>query len=599
MKLWGIFRFELRYQLRRPWPWLIFAGVLVISFLMTRDAAVADAVFDDFFVNSPFHIAITTVVGGLVWLLAAAAIAGEAAARDVATGMYPLTYTAPVRKLEYLGGRFLAALALNALILLAVQAGAILAVYSPGVNPELIGPFRFAAYLTAYAYIALPNAFAATAIQFLLATRSGRPMASYGGSVLLVFMGFFVASLLLFSRGLGTLLDPIGIRFVVEDIAHLWTTTEKNTRLLGFEGVVLHNRLVWLTVAVAALLFTYLSFRFAHRTPGSWLPRWLRRRAAHSPLPAVTATAPISVPDVPRAFGFAVELRKTLAIAWDSFRSIARSWPGLAMLLGIPLLTVLVVLDQTFLAGVPLVPTTALVLRELTTSLSDEMSRWVIVPLITVFFAGELVWREREAGLSEIADTAPGSDWAPLAGKFIGLAYLLALFLVMLGLAGMLAQGQSPRRDQGRCRQRAPPEPLLVRCRAGRSAAERGPQPNPQRAGLARYNPREAGHRRDDRPAERRHVLSRSQHQQPSHERGRASGVHRPRPAPVVDLDRRRRDDPARRSGGRMTWLFLFKRNPGRELNRVGQRQRRELYKATHDKMRADLGLPPIKWAKR
>jgi len=98
--------------------------------------------------------------------------------------------------------------------------GGVVPIYNaPGVNAQLIGPFRPAAYLTAYAFLSLPNAFAATAIQFALALRSGRPMAAYLGSLFVVFMGFFVASLLLFRRGLGTLLDPVGIRFVIEDIA--------------------------------------------------------------------------------------------------------------------------------------------------------------------------------------------------------------------------------------------------------------------------------------------------------------------------------------------------------------------------------------------
>src|SRR5690606_25308136 len=108
------------------------------------------------------------------------------------TGMAPLTYTAPVGRAEYLGGRFLAALVLNASILLAVPAGILLAVYSPGVDAGAIGPFRPAAYLTAYGFLALPNAFVATAIQFSLAARTGRPMAGYLGSLLLFFMSYVV-----------------------------------------------------------------------------------------------------------------------------------------------------------------------------------------------------------------------------------------------------------------------------------------------------------------------------------------------------------------------------------------------------------------------
>ena len=113
--------------------------------------------------------------------------------------MHPLIYTSPVSKAEYLGGRFLAAFVLNALILLAVQVGSLLAAHAPGVDPEIIGPFRPAAYLAAYGLIALPNAFIATAVQFSVALLSGRPMASYAGSMGLFFFSYPVTFVLYFS----------------------------------------------------------------------------------------------------------------------------------------------------------------------------------------------------------------------------------------------------------------------------------------------------------------------------------------------------------------------------------------------------------------
>ncbi|MDQ3699986.1 MAG: ABC transporter permease, partial [Chloroflexota bacterium] len=460
MKLWVILRFELAYQGRRAWPWLYFAVLFVIAFLMTRDGTLAEALYEDFFLNSPFAVAKTTVVGSLIWLLVAAPVADEAAARDVATGMHPLVYTAQVSKAEYLGGRFLAALVLNALMLLAVQAGILLAVYSPGIDAEVIGPFRPAAYLTAYAFLALPNAFFATAIQFSLAARSGRPMASYLGSLLLFFTGFFVASILGFNLGrpdLAKLLDPIGVYFILSDLSHSWTTIEKSWRLIELQGTVLTNRLLWLGIGLGALAVTYLRFRSAHPTEStpfdslrSLRAGWWRRRTRSFALSDANVSTPTSVPRVPRepalrseatnGFGFAIRARQTFAIAWDSFRTIATSWPGLAMLAGIPMLTVLVVLDQMVLNGVPLVPTTVQVIEELTAPLSAELSRWVIIPLLIVFFAGELVWRERDAGLGEITDAMPGSEWAPLLGKFLGLGLVLVVFMVILTTAGMLAQ---------------------------------------------------------------------------------------------------------------------------------------------------------------
>jgi ABC-type transport system involved in multi-copper enzyme maturation permease subunit len=445
-----IFRFEFAYQIRRAWPWLIFAALVVFAFLMTRDGTLAEALYDDFFINSPFAVAKTTVTGSLIWLLIAAVVAGEAAARDAATGIYPLIYTAPVSKAEYLGGRFLAAFVLNALILLAVPVGILLAVYSPGVDAEIIGPFRPAAYLTAYGFIALPNAFVATAIQFSLAARTGRPMASYLGSMLLFFMAYVVGLFLLFQgrQDMANLLDPIGVHFILSELSHLWTPIEKSWRLIALEGTVLTNRLLWLGIGLGALAVTYLRFRFAHRTQSTWrVPSgWRRtqRQDAQSTMLAgtgVTASTPISVSQVPRTFGFAMHARQTLAIAWTSFRTTATSWAGLALLVAIPILTVLVVLDQMESNGVPLVPTTVRVINELTAPLSAELSRWVIIPLLIVFFAGELVWWERDAGLGEITDAMPGSDWAPFLGKFLGLSLVLVVFMALLMTAGMLAQG--------------------------------------------------------------------------------------------------------------------------------------------------------------
>lgn len=175
MKLWEILRFEFCYQIRRVPTWLFFAVLVLIPALMVRGNYLPDALYDEFYVNSPFVAAMVTVFGTLVWLLAAAPVAGEAAARDIHSGMHTLTYTAPVRKVEYLGGRFLAAFLLNAFIMLAVPIGILLAVYLPGVEPHVIGPFRPEAYLTAYGFIALPNAFFATAIRFLLRHLTGVP----------------------------------------------------------------------------------------------------------------------------------------------------------------------------------------------------------------------------------------------------------------------------------------------------------------------------------------------------------------------------------------------------------------------------------------
>ena len=77
MKLLGIFRFELAYQMRRPWPWLCMAVLVVFVFMSTRVGVVPVTLPQDFILNSPFIITIVTVFSCQIWLLIAPAVAGR------------------------------------------------------------------------------------------------------------------------------------------------------------------------------------------------------------------------------------------------------------------------------------------------------------------------------------------------------------------------------------------------------------------------------------------------------------------------------------------------------------------------------------------
>lgn len=445
MKFWGIFRFELAYQIRRPWAWLSMAVLAVFAFVTTRVAIVPVTLPEDFILNSPFIIASVSVFSCQIWLLLAPVVAGEAAARDVHTGMYPLTYTSPVSKAESLGGRFLAAFVLQALILLAVQVGSLLAAYAPGVNPEIIGPFRPAAYLSAYVFIGLTNAFIATTFQFSVALLSGRPIAGYVGSMGLFFLSYPV-TFTLYLSGLGQralLADPIGVLAIMNEMMSKWTLVEKNVRMFTLEGPMLWNRLLWLGISLGTVAFIYRRYRFAHRTETGLWSRLTRRFARTAPTTPETAPArtAISVPRVRQSFGFATHCRQTLAIAQSSFWMIAKSPAGLFLLGVFPMFLVLVLTVQSEHWGVPLLPRTGYLLTKyLTSPLTQAVDFRVVIPLLIVYFAGELVWRERDSGLSENVDATPAPEWVLFGGKLLGLGLVLAALMAMQTLAGLFVQ---------------------------------------------------------------------------------------------------------------------------------------------------------------
>ena len=447
MKFREVVRFELAYQLRRPWPWLSLAVLIVFALMSTRVAIVPVTLPQDFILNSPFIITAVSVFSCQIWLLLAPAVSGEAAARDVQTGMHQLVYSSPLSKAEYLGGRFVAAFLLQAMILLGVQIGSLLAVYGPGANPEIVGPFRPQAYLAAYGFIALPNVLVATTVQFAAALLTGRPMAAYVGSFGLFFLSYPFTLFLYLSRlakpQIALLSDPIGVFAIMNEMMSNWTIVEKNVRMFRLEGPMLLNRLVWIGVSLLVLAFLYLRFRFAHRTAADPLSRVLRlvRRTAPVADTSPAARIAIAVPAVPRSFGPGTQLRQVLAFAGSSFRMLATSLPGLFLLLAFPAMLMLMMQVEMQQWGVPLLPTTVeIVSRHLTFPLTDPLNYWVMLPLLIIYFAGELVWRERDARLHENVDATPVPEWVMLMGKYLGLCLLLAAFMAVLTLAGVLTQ---------------------------------------------------------------------------------------------------------------------------------------------------------------
>lgn len=445
MRFLEIFRFEFAYQIRRVSTWLYFAVLTFIAYLFIIGNYVDDARAGDFYVNSPVIIANVAVFGSLFWLLAAASVAGDPAARDVGTRMFSLTYTAPMSKAAYLGGRFLAAFVLNSLILLALPLGVLLALQFSDIEPELLGPFRLDSYLTAYFYIALPNAFAGTALQFSFATLNRWATASYLGSMLIFATAFIVCpALLTLNPELAKLVDPLG-GINVQEMTNVWTPIEKNTRLIALEGLFLWNRLLWLGIASGTLALTYFRFRLAQPQASRFWSRFTglqNKRFSTIAETSINGNTSVSIPQIRRMFDSAARARQTCAVAWNSFQTIARRPSGILLLTIFALLTVLVVPVNSNHLGVPFFPRTEYILTFLTAPLTDPQTPWILIPLLIIYYAGELVWREREAGLSDISGAAPVPEWTLLLGKFLGLGLILVVWMWLLAIAGVLAQAR-------------------------------------------------------------------------------------------------------------------------------------------------------------
>ncbi|MBA3885183.1 MAG: hypothetical protein H0X67_05565 [Acidobacteria bacterium] len=189
-----IVRFEMVCQLGRKSIWFLFAVFLLPSMGQIR-GAVGNALSGEVLFAAPILVAADSAFISLVALLFVAAIAGDAATRDIDTRLEPLIQSAPVSRAAYLGGRFLGAFFVTALLLVVVPlAFVVTAFVHPDLRPEVVGPVRAVAYLQSYFLVLLPNAFVATALLFALATLVRRTVGSYVGAAM-------VLAAMLFSRG--------------------------------------------------------------------------------------------------------------------------------------------------------------------------------------------------------------------------------------------------------------------------------------------------------------------------------------------------------------------------------------------------------------
>src|SRR5208282_2360691 len=92
------------------------------------------------------------------------AFVNSAAARDFSHNTYQIVFTTPIRRRDFLLGRFFGATLVSVIPMLGVSIGILLAKYMPWVEPERWERVIWSAHLKGILVFAVPNAFFMAAI---------------------------------------------------------------------------------------------------------------------------------------------------------------------------------------------------------------------------------------------------------------------------------------------------------------------------------------------------------------------------------------------------------------------------------------------------
>lgn len=426
---------ELSSNLKRP---MVYVFTFIIS-LMVFGAVASDNVviggsIGNIYKNAPHVISTYSAILSLFGLLMATAFFNNAALRDYNHNFQEILFSTPINKAGYYFGRFLGALILSTIPLLGVYIGfwmgAEIAPAAGWLDESRIGPFYPETFINNYLLFILPNMFFAGAIIFAMANKWKSTIISFVGTMVII-IGYSLSGTLtsdIDNETIAALTDVFGIRAYTIDTKY-FTPIEKNTISVGFSGLLLFNRLLWVTLGLLILVGSYFSFSFIAKN------KRVKKQRKKDLSTSKHLIAPITLSNIQKSEN---KLSQFISFFKLNFYSILRSTTFKILFIISILMLVLTMWGGFEYFGLKSYPVTYKMME----AAGGIASFFVLI--ILVFFSGELVWRDRGSHINEVIDTTPHNSLISLAAKtlsLICLSSILNFLFILISVLYQLANG--------------------------------------------------------------------------------------------------------------------------------------------------------------
>ena len=421
--------FELRYRFKRPATYAYFIILFAMAFLAIYSNHVQVGASSGLVnKNSPHTINTLVVVLMVFGTMISSAVMGVPVFRDFEYGFHEIMFTTPIKKWQYLGGRFLGSYFTGLFIFSGILFGNMAGSVFPGVDTEHIGPFMLQAYINPFLLYVAPNLLMLGLLFFAMGSLFRSQLAIYVQGVVLFALYLVIISNQrdIDNNRIFSILDPFGLS-ATGNITRYWTVTEKNTMLVPLSGLLLYNRLLWTGIALVIGLAFYRLFRFSKSAPSL---KKKRKEEEAGP----TVIQPLTIPAITCHYSPASRLKQWWFLVWFDFRGVVRAVPFIA----IALCGVLILLSNSTgigeAYGTNSLPVTYMILD----LLKDNFILFIII--IITFYSGELLWKEIDARLAPIIDATSLSSPVMLTAKFTAMILAEIVLLALLILTGIFIQ---------------------------------------------------------------------------------------------------------------------------------------------------------------
>jgi len=424
---YDIFKFEIQYRIKRPDTYVFFLFLFLFS-IVGVDFVFQGAELGLMKKNSPIIIAKTMGAITGIFMILASMIMGVSVLRDFEYEIESLIFSTPIKKKDYLLGRFLGSFTVLFFVFTGILFGMILGEFMPWHDPNDLLEFNVFVYVKTFLMVTLPTLFFGASLFFVTGALSRNLIVVYTQGIFLFVV--FMLTKAITNEFWQAILDPFSLT-TTTFVTKSWTVLEKSTQSIPFLGALMYNKLFWLSLGILALLYGYRKFNFniikEKRSKE-------RKQTQVLAIKNTDDTSDIVIPNAKKEYGLYSKWNQLKQFSWFYFLSICKQSSFWAIVISGMIIILVNSVNLGTVHGVDSYPATYFIVEEL-----QETSIYFFI-IVLVFYSGELVWKERSAKLNLIYDATPTSSFVKLVGKYIGLNLIFVVLILTLIGSGIIFQ---------------------------------------------------------------------------------------------------------------------------------------------------------------
>ncbi len=431
---WYTFKHDLKYWLTSPLFYFFLTSYFLFNFVMILGTGgfFDGGVYSDELkipLNNAYSLIQNSFLLNKFFLPVIALVVSITATRDFTSKTFTYLFSYPIKKFNYLFGKFLAAFFIIIVLLIIKTLGLYIATVILGSENPYITDQHFSAYASMLFAYTIPAILTFSLIIFLSASYFRSVFAGLITAVLLVIFQYIISNILFKNPVLLGMLDPFG-EYIFQWTVHEWDFAKKSGALVPFKPLLLLNRISWLVVCFTLFLIFLKSFHFQFEnafTKPSFLRKKYNVSSKKEDLQETSINHTLS-------FSFFGKLKIAFRISFYYLKSILKQ-PLSIILTFFALLAV-------FFLQVRIVQTGEYNLLPLTRILIGvPLTVYVLILTLNLFLSSSfLSYRSHNLNMWQMTNVCSIENWQIYIARFLALLLMLVVQFVLFILLCLVIQ---------------------------------------------------------------------------------------------------------------------------------------------------------------